>query len=308
MAQRRELLDKRFERLSVKKYIGSNRHGNALWECVCDCGTICIVKGTNLWNGGTKSCGCLQKETARRVCQEMVDKRENQWLGWIISPFMRGMTDGLMLGDGNIRIGANHRNGLCKIGLVHRIPIESYKTIFVNEGFSFGIRSPYCYETSSPNGKICWTWEITSRVHPFFTEQYHRWYPEGKKIIPKDLVLTPLPVKHWYYGDGGLTYEHGGTKNAYFSTQGFTFGDCEFLCFLFKKTLGINPRIDKVKRDSGKIQPKIVVNKSQIPNLLSYIGPCDPEFSCYSYKWIIDNRELYNYHKNNCPCLGATNA
>jgi hypothetical protein len=31
----------------------------ALWECVCQCGRTCTVKGTNLRRGVTRSCGCL---------------------------------------------------------------------------------------------------------------------------------------------------------------------------------------------------------------------------------------------------------
>lgn len=32
------------------------------WRCLCDCGNECIVNGTYIRNGHTKSCGCLQKQ------------------------------------------------------------------------------------------------------------------------------------------------------------------------------------------------------------------------------------------------------
>lgn len=32
------------------------------WKCVCDCGTIQAVRGHDLRNGGTTSCGCRRKE------------------------------------------------------------------------------------------------------------------------------------------------------------------------------------------------------------------------------------------------------
>lgn len=33
------------------------------WKCKCDCGKETIVSQTNLQNGHTKSCGCLQTES-----------------------------------------------------------------------------------------------------------------------------------------------------------------------------------------------------------------------------------------------------
>lgn len=55
-------------RLKVIKDSG-NRYGKnreVLWECVCDCGKICEVRGGHLRNGYIQSCGCLQKETREK--------------------------------------------------------------------------------------------------------------------------------------------------------------------------------------------------------------------------------------------------
>ena len=52
----------RYGRLVVLRYAGSDRKWNALWECQCDCGNIKVVKGYDLVNGTTKSCGCLVKD------------------------------------------------------------------------------------------------------------------------------------------------------------------------------------------------------------------------------------------------------
>lgn len=35
------------------------------WHCVCDCGRACIVDGSYLRSGHTRSCGCLQREASR---------------------------------------------------------------------------------------------------------------------------------------------------------------------------------------------------------------------------------------------------
>jgi hypothetical protein len=40
----------------------TSKPGRRKWICQCSCGNIKSVQGSNLKNGGTKSCGCLQKE------------------------------------------------------------------------------------------------------------------------------------------------------------------------------------------------------------------------------------------------------
>lgn len=56
-----ELTGVRFGRLIVKSFAGT-KHGDALWECQCDCGNKTIAKAHNLKRGDTSSCGCLRVE------------------------------------------------------------------------------------------------------------------------------------------------------------------------------------------------------------------------------------------------------
>jgi hypothetical protein len=39
-----------------------SKHRNARWHCVCDCGGERLVAASSLRQGGSKSCGCLQRE------------------------------------------------------------------------------------------------------------------------------------------------------------------------------------------------------------------------------------------------------
>jgi hypothetical protein len=49
---------KRFFNLLVVSRIGTNKHKEIMWTCLCDCGKECISTGYRLRNGHTKSCGC----------------------------------------------------------------------------------------------------------------------------------------------------------------------------------------------------------------------------------------------------------
>lgn len=63
----KELIGKRFGRLTVLKYAGDEHIGkdnNSRWICRCDCGKQVIVGSWKLKSGHTQSCGCLQKERA----------------------------------------------------------------------------------------------------------------------------------------------------------------------------------------------------------------------------------------------------
>ena len=62
-----DLLGKRFGRLVVIKETDKRSHRNVVWQCRCDCGTICEIVGTSLRSGRTQSCGCLQRERTKEV-------------------------------------------------------------------------------------------------------------------------------------------------------------------------------------------------------------------------------------------------
>lgn len=66
---REELIGKRFGRLTVLEYAGDEYIGsdnNSRYICQCDCGNTTIVGQGKLKSGHTKSCGCLQREKAKK--------------------------------------------------------------------------------------------------------------------------------------------------------------------------------------------------------------------------------------------------
>lgn len=57
-----DLTGRIFGRLLVEYRKGSDKKGEAIWVCTCECGNQKPVIGTSLRSGATTSCGCLQKE------------------------------------------------------------------------------------------------------------------------------------------------------------------------------------------------------------------------------------------------------
>lgn len=54
----------RYGKLLVLKRSENSTDGKVKWLCRCDCGNEVEVRGTDLRNGKTQSCGCLAKENA----------------------------------------------------------------------------------------------------------------------------------------------------------------------------------------------------------------------------------------------------
>jgi hypothetical protein len=61
-----DLTGQRFDRLTVVERAGLTSIGGYRWKCRCDCGNISYPAATRLRSGGTRSCGCLKKNSTGR--------------------------------------------------------------------------------------------------------------------------------------------------------------------------------------------------------------------------------------------------
>jgi hypothetical protein len=52
----------RYGRFTVLERFPVKNKSEAYWKCRCDCGVEVVVRGSNLRNGSSKSCGCLRAE------------------------------------------------------------------------------------------------------------------------------------------------------------------------------------------------------------------------------------------------------
>lgn len=61
----KDITNQRFGRLvALKKTNKTTKEHYIIWECLCDCGSVCEVDLHSLEKGNTQSCGCLRKERA----------------------------------------------------------------------------------------------------------------------------------------------------------------------------------------------------------------------------------------------------
>lgn len=64
--KRKDYTGQRFWMLTVIKP-GYTTKGKVGWLCRCDCGGEKVIQTTNFVNGYTKSCGCLSRDSSRRI-------------------------------------------------------------------------------------------------------------------------------------------------------------------------------------------------------------------------------------------------
>lgn len=69
-----DMVGKKFGHLTVLERRGSDKHGQALWLCECDCEkkTQLVVLGGNLRRGHTMSCGCERRSHGELKIEELL--------------------------------------------------------------------------------------------------------------------------------------------------------------------------------------------------------------------------------------------
>lgn len=192
-----------------------------------------------------------------------------------ISQQLYEMIDGWLLGDGSL-----HFTGVqAYFSFVSKY--EEYINYVLNNLENDGI---ICRKYHGVDKKIKTSYyRIMTPSTIQFGELYHKWYQDGKKIVPHNLQLSNNAIKNWIMDDGTLDKKMGHMR---FCTCAFTIIECETLSKKLNDFIGdINGTwvIEKNKN------PRIYMPKKAYNNLKQKIGSC--EVSCFKYKF---NQQLTN--------------
>lgn len=76
-----DLVGKKYGRLLVVKKADSIG-GHARWLCKCECGNECIVHGSSLKSGNTRSCGCYKRENAKKLYSSVRQNDTHLYAVW----------------------------------------------------------------------------------------------------------------------------------------------------------------------------------------------------------------------------------
>ncbi len=117
----------------------------------------------------------------------------------------------------------------------------------------------------------------------FWTDLEKKWYIPlighkyyyRKKIVPLDLVLTPLTLCIWFMDDGSNDKKRG---NIILNTQGFNPKEIDYLIYRLKTDLDINGVPQKSKN-----KLRIYINVNSYHKFLETIKPYI-NWNCFAYK------------------------
>lgn len=146
--------------------------------------------------------------------------------------------EGLLLGDGGMPKPAKNGNTYLSIErkledkeylLYHAQIFEKY---LGDKGITY--RTRFHPKTKRAHHSII----LRTKQNEFFGQFYKKWYPNGKKQIPRSVELCPVTVATWFADDGCVSV-HKNYKNLIslkLSTNGFNKEDVEFLQTKLKET------------------------------------------------------------------------
>lgn len=123
----------RYGKLTVLRYVETNKYRDAIWECICDCGNTKFVSSKRLNNGGCLSCGCLRLERLREAkSQNKKDdidlKLHSLWRNMISRCYNINSDDYVRYGDRGIKVCDEWLNDF-----------DSFKEWALNNGYKIGL-------------------------------------------------------------------------------------------------------------------------------------------------------------------------
>jgi len=220
-----------------------------------------------------KNTSKTQYQTFSTLKPKIMSKEERSLFS--LSADLKNILVGLLLGDLYARKQKRNVNArLCfEQGLVHKDYLEHLFELFSNY-----CRSAPKIANRLPDKR---TGNIYSRVTfitcalPCFNELYDLFYPEGKKVIPKNIydLLTPLGLGYWLCDDGSFCKS---THRVRLCTESFTLAEVNLLIQTLNTKWDL--KCTKVAIGSGY---RIVIPKISLPILQSLLKDILPSMMLY---------------------------
>ncbi len=209
------------------------------------------------------------------VCHKTFEMTEN----------IQEIIDGLLLSDAWIEYSTNGEGRLAieqrfdRVSWLENI-INDFRKVNVETSMAYREARDSVFDGKAINGSPSFLLRTMKYVN--FTKERQRWYPNGKKIVPHDVKLSPLALAYWYWGDGGLTSNNSVMR---FCTDGFSFEEVDELCSKLKNIYNWECKIHKHQG-----YPNLAVTKTaHCLELITLIRPyCPP---CFEYKLLLRERK-----------------
>lgn len=170
------------------------------------------------------------------------------------------IVNGLLLGDGSI---PDTKRPYKRLSVTRQIKDRGYMFWHyeIMQDF-FGTPPKYFKSYHNKAKKFYEGYACRTKSGKLFQVYRNKWYVNGKKIVPKDIVITPYVLLVWFLDDGCII-KKSNHLTIKFATDGFSKEDTEFLAHLLLKTFNIELGIYKngngfILKGSTKPAKKII--------------------------------------------------
>ncbi len=184
---------------------------------------------------------------------------------------------GLLLSDASL-VSTNKSTGYLQQDCIHKEWLEKTQQYLCDYNIGSKINNGRINSGYPSDNLIYKMW---TKCYIEFKELKEKWYPEGKKIVPGDIKLTPECVANWYLGDGFIDNRY--KKHEYMlglTCDAFNRNETKLLSEMLNSVIYIN---SSVKNSRNIIS---VHNKHDVISFLDYIK--NFWIPCYNYKFSID--------------------
>jgi len=176
--------------------------------------------------------------------------------------------DGLLLGDASIPAGQNLLHFSQRFDRRGYVEYVADQLGVPRDRVRDRVRQP-----DSRTGRSYSCSELRTLSARTFADLRVRWYPNGRKVVPRDLRISPECVLNWFLCDGSCSPTRGNAQ-LILCTDAFAPADLDFL-----RDLLAGADIDATV--CGK---RLRVRQNSAARFYDYIGPCP--VSCFAYKWV----------------------
>ena len=198
------------------------------------------------------------------------------------SDYQKSVFDGLMLSDIGLR--KDSKNASITMTCKHRSFMDAMieRLFFLSWG---PVTEKEVYDKRTE--KSYHSCKVSSHVSEWLTAQYSRWYCDGVKIVPEDIIIDKDVLEWWYIGDGHLERKKArpNYRRIIMATDSFVEIEKDILCEKLRIFLDRNAVYKEGK--------KIAISKKALVKMAKMLTVC-PVVD-YSYKYEFGHYRDENY-------------
>ena len=169
---------------------------------------------------------------------------------------------GMLLGDGHLE--RQHGAQSARLKIEHSVAQRGYVAWKFAEWRDWVRTPPKERVRKNRLGTVSMNVGFSTLSHIEFEEVRQRFYVNRRKVVPKDLGLTPLAMAVWFMDDGSRKSKQ--CRGVYLNTQSFTTSEVELLRSVVRRDVGVDTT---VRQQSDGLQ--IYVPSSSMTVMVAFI-------------------------------------